>query len=251
MENRGCSMKNLEFRNQGEIAQSRQFCLRSGFTLIEVIVSLAIIALIAAIVFPAIARSKESAYRTREEASLRQIYVAVNLYEADFDQQALPSLLQLKDGYLKLSFLESPTDARRSNNLADWPVNPWVNLEQIDKPEYLSQRSTARIAYFYLKPFEGRFPAGHSFAEYRNEPELGMVTGLGLLKCDGVCIYWKQNSLESGHPASNLYGDLGTVRMDGSIYFRKMVRGCSRTLGHPPLFFGWPLTCKESPVNPV
>jgi len=241
----------MEARMRTEIAQRHHAGVQAGFTLIEVIVSLAVIALIAAIVFPAIARSKESAYRTREEASLRQIYVAVNLHEADFDQQALPSLQQLKDGYLKLSFLESPTDARRSNNLADWPVNPWVNLEQIDKPEYLSQRSTARIAYFYLKPFEGRFPAGQSFAEYRNEPEVGMVTGLGLLKCDGVCIYWKQNSLESGHPASNLYGDLGTVRMDGSIYFRKMVRGCSGTLGHPPLFFGWPLTCKESPVTPI
>jgi prepilin-type N-terminal cleavage/methylation domain-containing protein len=222
-----------------------------GITLIEVIVSLAVIALIAAIVFPAIARSKDSALRTKEEASLRQIYVAVNLYEADFDQQALPSLDHLQDGYLKLSFLESSTDARSANKLADWPANPWVNIAEVDRPEYFAQRSSVRVAYFYLKPFEGRFPSGRSFAEYRNEPEVGMVTGLGLLKCDGPCEHGKRNSIQSGHPASNLHGDLGTVKMDGSIQFRKMSRGCQRTLGHLHLFLGANLGCKESPVTPI
>ena len=53
---------------RNELVQRHYAGMRAGFTLIEVIVSLAIIALIAAIVFPAIGRSKESALRTREEA---------------------------------------------------------------------------------------------------------------------------------------------------------------------------------------
>ncbi|ARU43925.1 hypothetical protein CCB81_07040 [Armatimonadetes bacterium Uphvl-Ar2] len=223
-----------------------------GITLIEVIVSLAVIALIAAIVFPAIARSKESAYRTREEASLRQIYVAVNLYEADFDQQALPSLDHLKDGYLKLSFLESPTDVRAATKLSDWPANPGIYIKEFDKPEHLEQRSTARIAYSSLKSYEGRYAARRTFAEYRDNPELGMIAGLGLLKCNGACEYGKRNPINSGHPPSNLYGYVGAVRMDGSIFFRIRPKECtSATMGHNNLFFAKDLTCKVSPVTQI
>ena len=176
---------------RNELVQRHYAGMRAGFTLIEVIVSLAIIALIAAIVFPAIGRSKESALRTREEAALRQIYVAVNLYEADFDQQALPSLDHLKDGYLKLSFLENPSDVRSAMKRSDWPANLYVTLTNVDLPEHIAQRSTARIGYFYLKAFEGRFPAGRSFAEYRNNPEIGIrkVPNEGPVKLSSTAIF--------------------------------------------------------------
>lgn len=54
-----------------------------GFTLIEILVVLAIIAILAALLFPAFKRAQESAKQTNCTANLQQIYTAVRLYYDD------------------------------------------------------------------------------------------------------------------------------------------------------------------------
>jgi prepilin-type N-terminal cleavage/methylation domain-containing protein len=56
---------------------------RSGFTLIEILVVLGIIALLAAILFPAFSRAQESARQTTCQSNLQQIYFAVSQYRKD------------------------------------------------------------------------------------------------------------------------------------------------------------------------
>ncbi len=56
---------------------------RSAFTLVEILVVLAIIAILAAILFPAFNRAKESARQTNCQSNLQQIYAAVQLYKQD------------------------------------------------------------------------------------------------------------------------------------------------------------------------
>ncbi len=56
---------------------------RNAFTLVEILVVLAIIAILAAILFPAFNRAKESSRQTNCAANLNQIYNAVQLYRQD------------------------------------------------------------------------------------------------------------------------------------------------------------------------
>lgn len=53
---------------------------KRGFTLIELLVIIAIIALLAALLFPALARAKESGQSTRCKSNLRQIGLSLNMY---------------------------------------------------------------------------------------------------------------------------------------------------------------------------
>jgi prepilin-type N-terminal cleavage/methylation domain-containing protein/prepilin-type processing-associated H-X9-DG protein len=57
-----------------------------GFTLIELLVVIAIVAILAAILFPVLARAREAGRKTTCNANLRQIGVAVLMYVADYDE---------------------------------------------------------------------------------------------------------------------------------------------------------------------
>jgi prepilin-type N-terminal cleavage/methylation domain-containing protein len=57
--------------------------IRRAFTLIEVLVCIAIVAILAAILVPVFARAKQSAYHARSVSNLRQLAVLINLYRDD------------------------------------------------------------------------------------------------------------------------------------------------------------------------
>ena len=57
---------------------------RRAFSLIEILICIAIIALVAAIAFPVFARAKQSAKETKTRSNLRQLGVLVNLYREDY-----------------------------------------------------------------------------------------------------------------------------------------------------------------------
>ena len=57
-----------------------------GFTLIELLVVIGIIAILAAILFPVVARARETARKTNCASNLRQIGTAVAMYLQDYDE---------------------------------------------------------------------------------------------------------------------------------------------------------------------
>lgn len=56
-----------------------------AFTLVELLVALAIVAALAAILFPVFARAERAAYRAKCTSNFRQTVVAANLYQQDYD----------------------------------------------------------------------------------------------------------------------------------------------------------------------
>lgn len=63
---------------------------RRGFTLIEILVVVAIIAILAAILFPVFARARESARKSSCQSNLKQIGLAWMQYTQDYDDKVMP-----------------------------------------------------------------------------------------------------------------------------------------------------------------
>ena len=70
--------------------QSPKSALRCGFTLIEILVVLAIIMLLAGILFPVFGRARENSRRTACTSNLKQISMASQLYLQDNDRRYPP-----------------------------------------------------------------------------------------------------------------------------------------------------------------
>lgn len=66
---------------------------RSGFTLVELLTVVAIIAVLAAILFPVFARARESARRASCQSNLKQIGLAGMQYAADYDGCLPPAVV--------------------------------------------------------------------------------------------------------------------------------------------------------------
>jgi prepilin-type N-terminal cleavage/methylation domain-containing protein len=64
---------------------------RSGFTLIELPACIAIVSLLATILFPVFGKVRESARRTSCASNLRQIGLGVQMYAVDYDDTMVQS----------------------------------------------------------------------------------------------------------------------------------------------------------------
>src|SRR5436190_24352041 len=58
-----------------------------AFTLVELIVVIGVIAILAALLLPVLARAKEKTYRTHCSSNLKQIAVAFQLYASEHDDR--------------------------------------------------------------------------------------------------------------------------------------------------------------------
>jgi prepilin-type N-terminal cleavage/methylation domain-containing protein/prepilin-type processing-associated H-X9-DG protein len=63
----------------------------AGFTLIELLVVIAIIAILAAILFPVFAQAREKARQASCSSNLKQLGVAMRMYQDDYDGRHIPA----------------------------------------------------------------------------------------------------------------------------------------------------------------
>lgn len=97
---------------------------RRAFTLVELLVVVAVIGILAALLLPALARSKETTKRVTCAGNLRQLHLATTLYAGDNDgvfparDLATPWPTQLKPFYQDLRLLLCPSDFQPLTNVA-------------------------------------------------------------------------------------------------------------------------------------
>ncbi len=75
---------------------------KSAFTLIELSVVIAIIAILAAILFPVFARARENARRSSCQSNLKQIGLGALQYTQDYDETLPPGALACSPGGITL-----------------------------------------------------------------------------------------------------------------------------------------------------
>ena len=76
--------------NMKELQKPVRRCHRAGFTLIELLVVIAIIAILAAILFPVFAGARQAAQKTTCISNLKQLGLAVNMYNSDNKETFMP-----------------------------------------------------------------------------------------------------------------------------------------------------------------
>ena len=92
---------------------------RSAFTLIELLIVIAIFAIMAAILFPVFARARENARRASCQSNLKQIGLGLTQYLQDFDEN------------MPFSFYGAPVDSENGNYKWMDAIQPYVRAEQI------------------------------------------------------------------------------------------------------------------------
>jgi prepilin-type N-terminal cleavage/methylation domain-containing protein/prepilin-type processing-associated H-X9-DG protein len=100
--------------------------MRKGFTLIELLVVIAIIAILAAILFPVFARAREKARQASCLNNVKQLALAVHMYNQDYDEMICPSRLRTSLGYMHWTkFLEPYL---KNTNIWECPsaTQPWA-----------------------------------------------------------------------------------------------------------------------------
>jgi prepilin-type N-terminal cleavage/methylation domain-containing protein len=78
----------------------RRFSIPGAFTLVELLVTVAVIAVLAGLLLPALTSAHERARRVHCVSNLRQIHLAITMY-ADEHQDWLPTTFEVKKTVLK------------------------------------------------------------------------------------------------------------------------------------------------------
>ena len=106
---------------------------RSGFTLVETLVVIAIIAVLASLLLPALARGKESAKVARVRAELYGIGLALDMYATDNGGQIPPVRVNCNTD-LRFDWCELPVELANQRYLPHGPAGLDADLQDVFNP---------------------------------------------------------------------------------------------------------------------
>lgn len=100
---------------------------KAAFTLIELLIVIAIIAILASIIFPVFARARESARRAGCQSNMKQLGLAITQYAQDYDEVMVPDCL---DGTAYATGCYVATSTATENYKWMDLIYPYVKSEQ-------------------------------------------------------------------------------------------------------------------------
>lgn len=122
-----------------------------GFTLIETLVVIAIIAILAALLFPVLASSKTQARRVDNISRMRQLGVAAAMYESHYDRFPVSTVQLVKEGLVQRDMCDSYLDQSKlglGNEVADIESKTLGAFTQFTRADY--KNSFAGLGEFGL-----------------------------------------------------------------------------------------------------
>ena len=174
----------------------------AGFTLVELLVVIGIIATLIALLFPVLSGARKRSQETVCTSNLHQISVAIKLYMSDYDEKRPLRFQSVADQYIKnASVLICKDD----------PTGNWGGI-YAEKHRVPSQPPET-IKYSYLMPLESL-----GFTEFAWEEITGADSNVGLVsdQLHGT------KRLPEVHLISDYEGLILTGRMDGSVHRRQV-----------------------------
>ncbi len=124
---------------------------RRGFTLVELLVAIFIIALLMAILFPVFARARDKGYQTSCFSNLKQVGTAFQLYRSDFDGRMPYMFLQAGDGtyyrWIDVTFVYSGTE-----QIYQCPACEVEPADEPAYPPYKTPKEPRDTSYLYNQP---------------------------------------------------------------------------------------------------
>lgn len=171
--------------------------MKRAFTLIELLIVIAIIAILAAILFPVFARAKESAKKAQSSTQLRQIGTAWQLYNSDHDGTVMRAAISEpgKTRYWWGSF--DGQTLRESEGL----LYPYMKNSQIQSdPTFPNKLRTVLgltgygYNYFYLSPSSYPPPEYVELPSPVNETQVEIVSDTLLFASAARLNNWSYSS---------------------------------------------------------
>jgi len=180
----------------------------SGFTLVELLVVVGILVILMAIVLAVASGAKRASNVTVDISQMRQVFLALNLYEEESGEFPR-SLLDTKKFVTSPQLYRSPVDLFGLLLANSFPADLYVFDSGI--------RSPFRISYAYLRAFEGRqqWHPRLSWEQFRQDPRVGVLANRMYCPKSARQV---RDPIRSEHDYIRLPGMVLRIRMDGSLW---------------------------------